>query len=54
MGRSAIEKPGFGLIGREEDGHAAVNGADELIGRAGEDGEGFQRENQRGGFAEEL
>ena len=36
-------KPGFGLIGREEDGHAAVDGADKLIGRAGEDGEGFQR-----------
>ena len=33
----------FGLVGGEKDGHAAVDGADELIGWAGEDGEGFQR-----------
>jgi len=31
----------FGLVGGEEDGHAAVNGADELIGCTGEDGESF-------------
>jgi len=33
----------FGLVGGEEDGHAVVDGADELVGRGGEDGEGFQR-----------
>ena len=33
----------LGLVGGEEHGHAAVNGADELIGRAGEDRESFQR-----------
>jgi len=33
----------FGLLGREEDGHAAVDGADKGIGATGEDRESFQR-----------
>ena len=33
----------FGLVGGEEDGHAVVDGADELVGGGGEDGEGFER-----------
>ena len=33
----------FGLVGGEKDGHAVVDGADELVGGGGEDGEGFQR-----------
>ena len=31
------------MVGGEEDGHAAVDGADELIGCTGEDRESFQR-----------
>ncbi len=33
----------FGLVGGEENGHAAMDGADELIGCTGEDRESFQR-----------
>jgi len=36
-------EPRFGLVGGEEHGHAVVDGADELVGGGGEDGEGFQR-----------
>ena len=35
-------EPTFGLVGGEEDGHAVVDGAEELVGVGGEDGEGFQ------------
>lgn len=33
----------FGLVGGEENGHAAVDGADELIGCTGEDRKSFHR-----------
>ena len=33
----------FRLVGGEEDGHAVVDRADELVGGGGENGEGFQR-----------